>query len=109
MKQASNSQEEDYAGRLSGFWAEFHVFPLRIERWGLKYWYLLILLPYALVFVLIVITGYLDTSLEVAKKEGFVKLVGATTRTRVWAHIREEFLLDIVFNSTGLGLLLAGS
>lgn len=86
------------------------MFPLRIERWGLKYWYLLILLPYAVVFVLTVVTGYLDTSLEVAKKEGFYNLVeGVTTRTRVWAHIREEFLLDITFNSTGLGLLLAGS
>src|SRR6266478_6392240 len=102
MKRAGNNQEEDYAAKLSRFWAEFHVFPLRIERWSLKYWYLLIVLPYAIVFVLTVITGYLDTSFEVAKREGFDKLVGATTRTRVWAHIREEFLLDIVFNSTGL-------
>src|SRR2546423_2768282 len=110
MMQADQVKEDPYADRIRQFWADFHVFPFRIERWGLRHWYLLIILPYAVVFLLTVVIGYLDVQFKVAVADSFInEMKGVTTWGRIGIYVREEFLQDYIFNSTGIGLFLAGS
>src|ERR1041385_8170849 len=108
MMQADQPTEDSYADPIPQFWADFHLFPLRIERWGLRHWYLLIILPYVAVFLLTIVIGYLDIQLKLAAIDKFT-VSDPTTWTRIQTYIREEFLKDYIFNSTGIGFLLAGS
>lgn len=115
MAQATHHQVATPPDRLEGFRGRFCVFPLRLERLGLRYWYVLVGFPVPAIFLLTLATAYLDTGLTLAKEvapennvPAEVFTPGGSALHRVCLYVTYLFLNDVGFILAALGLLFAG-
>jgi hypothetical protein len=114
MTRQINEQKPDYLEKIKGFWSNFHLFPYRAERTALRYWYLIVIIPYLALLLLSIITAILDVDLNTINAHNMVekspKLISSISSSsdRILLYVEKVFLHDLVFNLAGIGFLLAG-